>query len=108
LSGQPNLANTLSMHTHEALAQRIVINYAFVGLSRDEVRDYVDSKLKSCGLRENPFAENALEALWASSGGSPRTVNSLAEKCLMIGCQKNAKTIDAEIVMHAGNEISLA
>ena len=105
--GQPVLANTLSMTTHEALAQRIVINYAFNGLSRIEMADYIDSRLKSCGVRENMFAGNALEALWGCCGGSPRVVNSLAEKCLLIGSQKGVKVIDTEIVMLAHSEISL-
>jgi type II secretory pathway predicted ATPase ExeA len=107
ISGQAALANTLSMQAHEALAQRVVINYTFSGLSKAETRGYIDSRLKACGSHENIFAENALEALWGCSGGSPRVVNSLAEKCLMIGFQKNAKLIDPEIVMLANNEISL-
>jgi len=108
ISGQPILANTLSMHTHEALAQRIVINYAFSGLSKEESADYIDSRLKSCGVRENIFAANAMEAVWGCSGGFPRVINALAEKCLIIGSQKSAKAIDTEIVMLAKNEISLA
>jgi len=107
ISGQPVLANTLSMNAHEALAQRIVINYAFNGLSKSEMSDYIDSRLKSCGVKENMFAENALEALWGCCGGSPRVVNSLAEKCLLIGAQKGVKSIDPEIVMLANSEISL-
>ena len=107
LSGQPMLANALSTHAHEALAQRVVINYAFAGLSKNEMAGYLDSRLKSCGVRENMFAGNAVEALWGCCGGSPRVVDSLAEKCLVIGAQKNLKIIDTEVVMLANNEISL-
>ena len=107
LSGQPILANTLGTRSHEALAQRIVINYAFSGLSKNEMKDYIDSRLKSCGVRENMFADNAIEAIWGCCGGSPRVVNSLAEKCLMISSQKKLRVIDTEVVMLANNEISL-
>jgi type II secretory pathway predicted ATPase ExeA len=107
ISGQPVLASTLSMNAHEALAQRIVINYTFSGLSRQEMADYIDSRLKTCGLRENMFAENSLEAIWGCCGGSPRVVSSLAEKCLFIGAQKGARVIDTEIVMLANSELSL-
>jgi len=89
------------------LAQRIVINFAFNGLSKGELADYIDSRLKSCGVRENMFAANAIEALWGCCGGSPRVVNSLAEKCLLIGSQKEVKVIDPEIVMLAHSEMSL-
>jgi len=107
ISGLNSLANTLAMQAHEALAQRIVINYSFCGLSKSETAGYIESRLKSAGVRDNFFAENALEAIWGCSGGSPRVVNSLAEKCLLIGFQKKLKIIDPEIVMLANNDISL-
>jgi len=107
LAGQPALATTLSMGAHEALAQRILINYTFTGLSKDEVAEYIVSKLKSCGACQTIFADNALEALWGCCSGAPRVVNSLAENCLRIGAQKGAKLIDPEIVMLANNELSL-
>jgi len=105
--GQTTLAGTLSMGAHEALAQRILINYTFNGLSKDEMADYIGSRLISCGVRAAIFTENALSALWGCCSGSPRVVNSLAEKCLIIGCQKNVKVIDAEIVRLASSELSL-
>jgi type II secretory pathway predicted ATPase ExeA len=107
ISGQPALANTLAMGTHESLAQRIVINYAFNGLSKCEMADYIDSRLKSCGVRENMFADNAIEAIWGCCGSLPRMVSALAEKCLLIGSQKRVNVIDPEIVMLANNEISV-
>jgi type II secretory pathway predicted ATPase ExeA len=107
ISGLTALASTLAMQAHEALAQRIVMNYTFCGLSKLELVGYIDSRLKSCGARENIFTENALEAIWGCSGGSPRVVNSLTKKSLFIGFKKNAKIIDPEIVMLANNEISM-
>jgi type II secretory pathway predicted ATPase ExeA len=107
LAGHVTLASTLSMGAHEALAQRILINYAFTGLSKSEMSDYIVSKLKDCGVTQTIFADNALEALWGCCSGSPRVVNSLAENCLRIGAQKGAKLIDPEIVMVANNELSL-
>ena len=106
LVGQAALATTLSMSSHEALAQRILINYSFSGLSKSEMSEYILSRLKGCGISQTIFAENALEALWGCCAGSPRVVNSLTENCLRIGAQKGAKLIDAEIVMLANNELS--
>ena len=107
ITGQPVLNNTLSLHSHEALAQRIIINYTFNGLSKNELFEYIDSRFKSCGVQVNIFDQSALEALWGCSNSSPRIINSLVEKCLHIGCQKNAKLIDTEIVRLASSEISL-
>ncbi|MDR2572066.1 MAG: AAA family ATPase [Oscillospiraceae bacterium] len=107
LAGQVALASTLSMSAHEALAQRILINYTFTGLSKNELNDYINSILKNCGVTQTIFADNALEALWACCSGSPRVVNSLAENCLRIGALKGVKLIDTEIVMLANNELNL-
>jgi type II secretory pathway predicted ATPase ExeA len=107
LAAQPELNATLSMNSHEALLQRITINYSFNGISKNELFDYVDSRLKICGVHENMFKANSLEALWGCCGGSPRVVNSLIEKCLHIGFQQNVKFIDTDIVMLANSELSL-
>ena len=76
-------------------------------LAKDEISDYINSRLEACGIRNKIFADNAIEALWAASGASPRLINSIAEKCLIIGAQRNTKIIDTDIVMLANNEISL-
>jgi len=107
LSGLPTLSNSLAGQTHEALTQRIVINYTFSGLSKTELGDYILTRLKAGGVHTNMFSPSAMEAIWGCSSGCPRLVNNLAEKCLLLGFQKNVKTIDNEIVMLANNEISL-
>ena len=107
VSGQPILASTLSMHAHEALAQRIVINYAFNGLAKSEMAEYLGTRLKSCGVGRPVFSESAVEALWGCCGGSPRVANSLAEKCLIIGAQNGDKEVGPETVMLANREVSL-
>jgi len=107
ISGLPTLCNSLSGITHEALTQRIVINYTFNGLSKTELCDYINTRLKACGVHSNMFSESAMEAIWGCSSGCPRVINNLAEKCLLLGFQKNVKIIDTELVMLANNEISL-
>ena len=107
LSGQPLLNNTLSKQVHEALKQRIVISYNFEGVSKKEVHDYIYSRLKLCGVNSSIFNENAIEAIYSCCSGSIRKLNSIIEKCLMIGFQKNEAIITTEIVMCAQNEIEL-
>jgi type II secretory pathway predicted ATPase ExeA len=105
LAGSTTLATTLSLAAHEALAQRILINYTFTGLSKDELADYITSKLKDCDAKHTIFQENALNALWDCCSGSLRVINSLAENCLRIGAQKGVKLIDPDIVFMANTEL---
>jgi len=107
IAGLPVLNSTLTISTHEALVQRIIINYTFLGLSKTELSDYIDTRLKACSTHVNMFSENAIEAIWACSSGCPRVINNIAEKCLILGFHKNIKIIDSEIVMLVNNDISL-
>ena len=107
LSGQPLLNNTLSKQIHEALKQRIVINYNYDGISKEEVIGYISSRLKLCGIVDEIFNVNAIEAINSCCNGSIRLLNTILEKSLMMGYQKKLKVIDTEVVMGVQNEINL-
>jgi type II secretory pathway predicted ATPase ExeA len=107
LSGQPVLNSILSKQVHEALKQRIVICYNYGGISKEEVATYITSRLALCGVHSEIFNKNALEALHGCCNGSVRKLNSIVDKCLMIGYTKKSKIINTDIVMNAQNEVEL-
>lgn len=107
LTGQPMLNIILNKQVHEALKQRIVINYTFGGIQKGEVEEYITSRLNLCGVSRPIFNPNSYEALASCCNGSIRKLNSLIEKCLILGYQKELQVIDTEIVMSAQNDIEL-
>jgi general secretion pathway protein A len=107
LNGQPVLNNILSKQVHEALKQRIVIHYNFDGITKTEIKEYLLSRLQLAGIHESIFNENAFEAIYSCCNGSTRKLNTIVEKCLIIGAQRNSRMIDTEIVMFAQNETEL-
>lgn len=107
LSGQPSLNNTLSMQIHEALRQRIVINYNMQGLTPEEVASYARDRMGLCGVSQEIFEPAALEAAYGCCGGSIRRLNALLHKALMIGCEEKLKTVSTKTIMDASNEIEL-
>lgn len=98
LIGQPLILNKLALQVNEALRQRISISYAFKGLNKEEIGLYINSLLKSAGVREPIFTADAVEAITAFSHGLPRKINNLAEKSLLVGYQRKARAIDADII----------
>ena len=108
LSGQSVFLHQLSLQINEPLRQRITINYGFKGLSKDELEAYLISLLKVAGITEPLFAPDALEAIASFSGGLLRKVNNLAEKSLLVGCQRKVRVIDAEIVQTAQDDVAIA
>jgi type II secretory pathway predicted ATPase ExeA len=108
LIGQPLLVNQLSLQIHLPLRQRIAIHYAFKGLSKDELQPYLAALLKAAGVSDPIFTPDAVEALFAFSGGLPRKVNSLAEKALLVGFQRQSRQIDSSIIQIVQDDSELA
>ena len=105
--GQPILNDTLARNVHEALAQRIVVNYSFNGLGDEEVKDYLQNRLKLSGVNENIFEEAAIKAIASNCNGSIRKLNALITNCLLICSNKGENIITADMVMIAENTITL-
>jgi type II secretory pathway predicted ATPase ExeA len=107
LAGQTPFITQLSRQAHEALRQRIVVNYCLHGLTKDETKEYIKSRLDKAGCFEPLFTDNAHELLFSSSNGSIRTLNSLVTMCLVTGGNEKLKSIDEEIVFMALNELNI-
>jgi len=96
LAGQPVMNNILSKQIHDSLKQRIVISYNFEGISKQEATDYISSRLELCGVHNEIFNANAIEAIYGCCNGSLRKLNSLVDKCLIIGSM-NRTLLNAHI-----------
>jgi len=108
LAGLPLLNNILLKQVHESIAQRIIINYMFSGLSESEVSSYVLQGLRACGASDKIFQPAALASLYAASGGSVRKLNALITNALIAGAQKKLDFINTDAIMDSLNEFNIA
>lgn len=108
LVGQPVLGTILEKAVHEALRQRIMVNYTFIGLSPEEIKKYILSRCEVAGISNSIFNENAINAISSNCNGSTRVLNNVIEKCLFICCKRHENEITAETVLLAVNDISLS
>ncbi|MCK9267769.1 MAG: AAA family ATPase [Alkaliphilus sp.] len=107
LAGQTPFINQISRQTHEALRQRIVVNYHLEGLTKDETKEYILSRLTANGCHEPIFTDSAYELLYLSTNGFIRTLNSLVRMCLISGANEKLRSIDNELVFMAQNELNI-
>lgn len=107
LIGQPTLNDVLSRSVHEALRQRIMVNYTFEGIDFDEVKEYIFDRCQLAGISNTIFDDGAIKALSSNCNGSTRELNNLIEKSLLICAQKKENVITPETVMLANNDLSL-
>lgn len=107
LIGRPRLNITLKQGIHEPLTQRIVMNYNMGGLLKDEGHSYISRKLEGAGCRQKVFEDNAAEAILNAANGTPRMINKICSRSLMIGASQKLEVINTEIVMKALDDIQL-
>src|SRR2546427_4277841 len=102
LVGQPELWAKLDRPELRQLVERIELRCGLAPLSRDQIRDYVTTRLGVAGSR-NPglFSDGAQDRIAAYSRGIPRRVNILCEHCLVIGYADHRRRIDVDIVDQA-------
>jgi len=106
LIGQPELGEKLALHELRQLNQRITARYHLRPLSEKEVMQYVAYRLHVAGGRRTvKFAKSAIRAVYKISGGTPRVINALCDRALLIGFTKEVHTITAPIVHRAYREI---
>ena len=104
MAGQSGLRQTLRRAHLESLAQRITVRYALRGLDRDTTKLYLEHRLRLAGLDRPLFTEPAVEALWQSSHGVMRRIDTLAHYALAAAATQRATQIDPEHVVQATEE----
>ena len=105
LVGLTELRRRLSMAVHESLSQRLVVRHHIGSLDRDELDAYLEHRLRLAGCELPLFEPPAVEALFQSSRGLPRQINRTAHYALSAAALAKARTVDAEHMQHALDEL---
>ena len=105
LVGLTELRRRLSMAVHESVSQRLVVRHHIGSLDRDELDAYLEHRLRLAGCELPLFEPPAVEALFQSSRGLPRQINRTAHYALSAAALAKARTVDAEHMQHALDEL---
>jgi len=105
LAGQKNLADNL-LHRHAAsLASRIMSRIHLDAVTRKVMDEYLDHHLTIAGIKNSPFEEAAVTAIFQGSGGIFRKANHLARGALIAAASEKSQIVTVEHVRLAANEI---
>ena len=107
LLGQPELRTRLMSGYFEPLRQRIGVHYHLKPLKIEEMFEYVDFRLKTAGRDEPLFTEAALNEIYRFSGGIPRKINNLAASAILDGFGREARVVDADIILDVAKDFGL-
>jgi general secretion pathway protein A len=86
LVGQPEFRRIIESTEMRQLRQRVIASYHLGPLSRNEVRQYIEHRLRHVGWDGRPKIEDgAFEAAYRCTGGIPRRINTLFDRALLAG-----------------------
>jgi len=107
-AGHQSIRSKLQLGAHQALRQRITGNYHMRGLVREEIDEYITSRLSLAGAGNTKiFNDAAIELVYTQSKGFPRLINNIATAALACACANNKNTIDEETVYLAARDIEI-
>jgi MSHA biogenesis protein MshM len=102
LFGQPELDERLKHHSIRQLRQRISFQYDLRGLNRNELDRYLRHRLAVAGFAgESLFSTGAVGKLHRITGGTPRLVNIVAHKALMLAFSDGRQQVLARHIRDA-------
>lgn len=95
LAGQPELEDLLLRPDLRQLRQRIAVHARLKPLTLEEVGGYINHRVQEVGCANDKlFSCAALEAIWTSSKGSPRTINVLCDHALVNAFAMGLEQVD--------------
>ncbi len=105
LSGRPALDANLEQLTLYCTGVEISTGHGLALFSQEETRQYLRYRLKQSGLsderQDEVFAGEAMDKIFAQSGGNPRMINILAEEALQKSCSEKSFMV---LLDHVGAE----
>lgn len=106
LIGQPELVQHLELPELRQLNQRITARCHLSPLNFSETLQYIAWRIRVAGGRGKVrFTRGAVRAVYRCSGGTPRMINAICDRALLIGYTKNVKEISKRIALQAAEEI---
>jgi general secretion pathway protein A len=105
LVGQPELRDLLARHDLRQLNQRITARYHLELLSQDETTAYLEHRILCAGGDQMLFDRNSIRVIWQASNGTPRLINSIADRALLGAYATGKHVVDRAIARQAVIEV---
>jgi MSHA biogenesis protein MshM len=109
LFGQPELDEKLDRTELRQLRQRITFSYTLRLMDADQIFQYVQHRLQVAGYKgPNIFDKASCSRLMKASLGTPRIVNVLCHKCLMLAFGEGVQSVNKAHIQLATDDTEAA
>lgn len=104
LVGQPELEELLQRHDLRQLAQRVTARFQLGVLNSEETKAYISHRLSTAGARPDLFTKAATQSVYKFTAGTPRLINVLCERALIVAYSQNRYSVEAKDIKQAARE----
>jgi len=105
LVGQPELRSLLQRKGLRQLNQRITARYHLRPFDAADTAEYIRHRLAVAGVERQLFTAAAVRLVHRISGGVPRLINILCDRCLLGACVTRSPVATRAIVLEAAREV---
>lgn len=98
LVGQPQLKSLLIRPELEQFNQRVSVEFFLTPIKMDEVKKYIQHRLKVGGREDELFTDEAYKRIAEVTKGIPRKINILCDLALVYGFSSESKKIDIQLI----------
>lgn len=89
----------------QPLAERLAVTFHLESLDYKNMTRYVAFRLKQSGARRGIFKQSAMNLIYEYAAGLPLRINTVCDRSLLVGMMRKAKSVDADIVKEALEDI---
>jgi type II secretory pathway predicted ATPase ExeA len=108
LMGQPELQARLDRPSLRQLKQRVALQCRLVPLKDEEVRPYIDFRLRAAGYKgKDLFHPDAFRQIAFYSNGIPRLMNIICDNALLCAYARSQKIVSADIIKEVARDLRL-
>ncbi len=105
LFGQPELDEILSLHHFRQLRQRITFSHSLDRLNKTGIDQYIHHRMTVAGYNGEPvFDQSTINLLHKATLGTPRLINIVCAKALLIAFSKGQQKVKKAMVRTALND----
>ncbi|NOR72537.1 MAG: AAA family ATPase [Mariprofundaceae bacterium] len=96
LVGQPELQHKIAELPQ--LKQRIALNLSLNHFDPETTMHYILHRLRAAGCTRPILTRQAIAAVHRETGGVPRKINHLLDRCLLVGKRESNSLLDSKLV----------
>lgn len=107
LVAQPEIQSLLAQPRLRQLSQRITARFHIEPLSLEDCQRYIEHRLRIAGkqVQQTIFSRSIIKKIHNFSGGIPRLVNILCERCLIGAYAHNSNQVNSKVYRLAYQEV---